>query len=63
MRRFLDDRLLQRDDPREIGAPLAGEFTGLWRYRVGDIRILARIEDDRFMVLVIAVRHRREVYR
>lgn len=63
MRRFLDERLLRRDDPREIGTPLTGELAGLWRYRVGDIRILARIEGDRFVVLVIAVRHRREAYR
>ena len=36
---------------------------GLWRYRVGDYRIVAAIEDDRFVVLVVAVGHRREVYR
>jgi len=34
----------------------------LWRYRVGDYRIVAAIEDDRFVVLIVTVGHRREVY-
>jgi mRNA interferase RelE/StbE len=35
---------------------------GLWRYRVGDYRIVASIEDGRFVVLVVTVGHRRQVY-
>jgi mRNA interferase RelE/StbE len=39
-----------------------GDLKGLWRYRVGDYRIVASIEDQRFVVLVVTVGHRREVY-
>ena len=59
--RFLRDRLTTLDDPRAIGAPLhAGR--ALWRYRVGDYRIVARIHDDVLQVLVVRVRHRRHAY-
>ena len=39
-----------------------GDRKGLWRHRVGNYRIVAAIEDDRFVVLVVTVGHRREVY-
>ena len=50
------------DDRRRFGAVLTGDRKGLWRYRVGDYRIIAAIEDDRFVVLVVTIGHRREVY-
>jgi mRNA interferase RelE/StbE len=51
------------DNPRPHGcAKLAGTADG-WRIRVGDWRILYTIEDDRLVVLVVEVGHRREVYR
>ena len=57
---FMLDRPAQ--SPRSLGKPLAGPFAGFWRYRVGDYRILARIEDDRLVVLVVKVGHRRGIY-
>lgn len=60
---FLLKRLVSRDDPRELGEPLAGKFKGLWRYRVGEFRIVANIEDDIVFVTVIRIGHRREIYR
>jgi len=39
------------------------EFYGLWRYRVGDYRIICELQDNRLVVLVIEIGHRREVYR
>ena len=51
-------------DPRSIGESLKGSKLGnLWRYRVGDYRVLAVIEDDILRVLVVGIGHRREVYR
>jgi mRNA interferase RelE/StbE len=61
--RFLRERIVGSDDPRRLGHALTGDRKGLWRYRVGDYRIVAAIEDDRFVVLVVTVGHRREVYR
>lgn len=50
-------------DPRARGKALTGELSGFWRYRVGDWRVICRLEDARLVVLVIDVGHRREVYR
>jgi mRNA interferase RelE/StbE len=61
--RYLRTRIATAEDPRRFGKPLLGDMKGLWRYRVGDYRIVAKIEDDRFVVLVLTVGHRREVYR
>lgn len=51
------------ENPRDRGKAMAGEWAGHWRYRVGDYRVIARIEDGRMVIVVIAVGHRREVYR
>ena len=51
------------DDPRRLGSALTGELGGLWRWRVGDYRVVARIEEERITILVVRVAHRREVYR
>ena len=60
IKRFLEN--LDLANPRSSGKPLAGD-TGLWRYRVGDYRILASISDEEVLVLVVAISHRRQVYR
>jgi mRNA interferase RelE/StbE len=60
--RYLRERIATGDDPRRFGRPLTRDLKGLWRYRVGDYRIVASIEEDRFVVLVVTVGHRREVY-
>lgn len=58
------DRLLDLENPRSIGEALRGSRLGdLWKYRVGDYRILARIDDYTVTILVVKVGHRREVYR
>ena len=51
------------EDPRSRGKALTGNLAGVWRYRVGDYRILCDIEDGRLVILVVEVAHRREVYR
>jgi mRNA interferase RelE/StbE len=60
--RYLRERIATEEDPRHFGHALSRDLEGLWRYRVGDYRIVASIEDDRFVVLVVTVGHRREVY-
>ncbi len=59
----LKTRIATLDDPRQLGSALAGELGGLWRWRIGDYRAIARIEDERITILVVRVAHRREVYR
>lgn len=59
----LEDRIAVLDDPRTLGGALTGDHAGYWRWRIGDYRVVARIEDERITVLVVRVAHRREVYR
>ncbi|WP_308418615.1 type II toxin-antitoxin system RelE family toxin [Chitinimonas arctica] len=64
IRSFLLDRLATLDDPRSIGEALkGGELGELWKYRVGDYRIISSIEDGALKILVVRIDNRREVYR
>ena len=61
---FLHGRLAVLDDPRSIGEALKGSRMGeFWKYRVGDYRIIASIEDGALRILVVKIGNRREVYR
>ena len=59
---YLRERISTEDDPRRFGKPLLADLSGLWRYRVGDYRILCSIEDDKVIVLVLAVGYRSKIY-
>jgi mRNA interferase RelE/StbE len=59
---YLDERISGEDDPRRFGKGLKADLAGLWRYRVGDYRILCQIRDRELLVLVVAVGNRRDVY-
>jgi mRNA interferase RelE/StbE len=62
--KFLQDRIAKLDDPRSVGKALHGSRLGeFWKYRVGDYRLICKLEDDRLVVLVLRVGHRKEVYR
>lgn len=50
-------------NPRQHGKGLVGDKSGQWRYRVGDYRLLAEIQDDKIVILILNVGHRREIYR
>jgi mRNA interferase RelE/StbE len=59
---FLRERVLSLSDPRSIGQALQGNFAGKWRYRVGDYRLICTIEDQKMVILVIELGHRRDIY-
>lgn len=62
--RFLNDRISGTDDPRQNGKALAGSELGeFWRYRIGDYRIIAHLEDDVLKVVVVKIGNRKDVYR
>ena len=63
IRRFLRERVELCDNPRSFGDPLLGNFSGLWRYRVGDFRLICDIQDEDIIVLVLKIGHRREIYK
>jgi mRNA interferase RelE/StbE len=60
--RYLAQRVAAAENPSVLGKPLTGPYAGLWRFRVSDWRVVARIEKQRLVVLVLRVGHRREVY-
>lgn len=51
------------DQPRPSGCQKLANEDGLWRIRVGDYRIVYKIEDERLLVLIVTLGHRRDVYR
>ena len=61
--KFVNERLLASPDPRSLGKPLTGEKHELFRYRVGDYRLICELKDQVLTILVIEVGHRREIYR
>ena len=60
---WLEERIEGCKNPRHFGEPLKGDCAGFWRYRVGQYRILCDIQDEKVIVLVLAVGHRSGAYR
>lgn len=59
---WIDDNLVDCENPREHGKALGGEWHGHWRYRVGDYRIIAKIFDDKVIIFVVKIDNRGAVY-
>lgn len=60
---FLQNRLANIDDPRQLGKALQGQYAGYWRYRVGDYRLVCHLENEKLLILVVEIGHRKNVYR
>lgn len=60
---YMEERISEMDNPRSTGKALTGPQGGLWRYRVGDCRVICDIQDGALRVLVVQLGNRREVYR
>ena len=60
---YMDQRVSVLENPRDLGQALSGPLGGLWRYRVGDCRIICDIQDQMLRVLVVRVGRRDKVYR
>lgn len=50
------------DNPRVHGRGMSANRAGQWRYRVGDYRLIAEIEDEKIVNLIVNVGHHREIY-
>ena len=59
---YLEERIQSDQNPRRFGKPLVGDLAGLWRYRVGSCRIVCKIEDEKLIVLIVAVGDRKNIY-
>ena len=60
---WIEKNLLNTDNPRQHGKGLTGSLSQYWRYRVGDYRILAEINDAEIIIIIVEVGHRRDIYR
>ncbi len=59
---YLRQRIATDDDPHRFGKALQRDLIGLWRYRVGDYRIVCSIEPENLRVLILRIGHRSDVY-
>jgi mRNA interferase RelE/StbE len=59
---YRDNRIARAANPRDFGKPLRHDKYGLWRYRVGDFRVICELDDNRLVVVVQAVGHRSTIY-
>ena len=59
---YLEERILNSENPRYLGEALKGKLDPYWRYRIGNYRILCILENETVTVHVMKVGHRREVY-
>ena len=60
---WIEKNLIGTTEPRRHGKGLTSNRSGQWRYRVGDYRIIADIEDEKLIILVVEVEHRSRVYK
>ena len=60
---WIEKKLQNTTEPRLKGKALTGNKKGYWRYRIGDYRLITRIEDKKLIIIAINFKHRREVYK
>ena len=60
---YLDNKIAPLDNPRTRGKALSGHLGELWRYRIGDYRVICEIQNDVMRILVVETGHRRQVYK
>ena len=62
IRTWIEKNLMNTENPRIKGKVLTGDLKGLWRYRVGDYRILVEIQDAKIVILILDIGHRSKIY-
>ncbi len=60
---WIEKNLLDCENPRALGKALTANRRGLWRYRIGDYRLICHIEDKKLIILALSIGHRSEVYK
>lgn len=63
IKKYMESQIAKTENPREFGKPLKGSHSNLWRYRVGQYRIICTIDDGAVTILVVRIGHRKEVYK
>ena len=60
--KWIKKHLQNTDNPRAQGKPLTANLKGYWRYRIGNYRLLAEINDSELTIVAIEIAHRSTVY-
>lgn len=60
---WISKKLEGTENPRQYGKALLGNYAGQWWYRIGDCRLLCLIDDDKLIILSLAIGHRRYIYK
>lgn len=60
---YIKKKLVNTDNPRQYGKALQGNHNDKWRYRVGNYRLLAKIQDERVLITLVEVGHSKEIYK
>ena len=63
LKSWMEKHLIGCEDPRATGKGLTANLAGLWRYRIGDYRLICEIEDEKLVILALTIGHRSEIYR
>ena len=63
IKHWINNRLINIDDPRTFGKPLVGYLKNYWRYRIGDYRLIVRINNNELIILLIDIGHRKNIYK
>ena len=60
---WIDKHIDGTNNPRSTGKTLTNNLKGLWRYRIGDYRLICEIHDNELIILALTIGHRREIYK
>jgi mRNA interferase RelE/StbE len=63
IKNWIDKNLNNMIDPRSKGKALTGTLLGLWRYQIGNYRLIAEIKDNELLIILIDIAHRKDVYK
>lgn len=62
IKHWIDNHLVNTDDPKAFGKPLVGDSKGYWRYRIGDYRLITEIDGNKLIIVMINIGHRKNIY-
>lgn len=60
---WIEKNLIDCDDPRRTGKALTGNMADIWRYRIGNYRLLCKIDDGALIIFALNVGHRKDIYK
>lgn len=63
LKEWIEKNLMDCDDPRHIRKALTGNLSDIWRYRVGNYRLLCKIDDGALIIFALNVGHRKDIYK